>query len=124
MRIVVVLPAPLGPIKPKTSPFLRSNSSDLMANSSPYFFVRSWVSITGGFSLLDRNDKAIINQPLVAGVSAHGAAVALELGGALTGPADENSPANFDLIAQIDEVLIVVREAREFLASPQFVEHH
>ena len=45
IRIVVVLPAPLGPMKPNTSPRLSFRSIDLMANSSPYFFVRSRVSI-------------------------------------------------------------------------------
>ena len=44
--MVVVLPAPLGPMKPNTSPFCRLSSSDLMAYRSPYFLVRSWVSIT------------------------------------------------------------------------------
>ncbi len=46
MRIVVVLPAPLGPMKPKTSPLSSFKFNDFTANSSPYFFVRSRVSIT------------------------------------------------------------------------------
>ena len=45
IRIVVVLPAPLGPMKPNTSPCSSVRLSRLRANSSPYFFVRSWVSI-------------------------------------------------------------------------------
>ncbi len=44
--MVVVLPAPLGPMKPNTSPLSSLIDSDLTANSSPYFFVRSRVSIT------------------------------------------------------------------------------
>src|SRR5262245_37240763 len=48
--MAVVLPAPLGPMKPKTSPFCRFKSSDLTANSSPYFLVRSLVSITARHS--------------------------------------------------------------------------
>ena len=43
--MVVVLPAPLGPMKPNTSPLSSLIDSDLTANSSPYFFVRSRVSI-------------------------------------------------------------------------------
>src|SRR3712207_3107216 len=45
MRMVVVLPAPFGPMKPNRSPRFRFKSIDLIANSSPYFFVRSRVSI-------------------------------------------------------------------------------
>src|ERR1043165_1847536 len=45
MRIVVVLPAPLGPMNPNRSPRFRFKLIDLMAYSSPYFFVKSRVSI-------------------------------------------------------------------------------
>src|SRR5262245_45829218 len=44
--IVVVFPAPLGPIKPNKSPAARSSSIDWMAYISPYFLVRSTVLIT------------------------------------------------------------------------------
>src|SRR3982751_2414718 len=45
MRIVVVLPAPLGPMNPNRSPRFRFKLIDLIANNSPYFFVKSRVSI-------------------------------------------------------------------------------
>src|SRR6516162_576865 len=47
MRIVVVLPAPLGPMKPYTSPRSSFSVSRFRAYSSPYIFVRSRVSIIG-----------------------------------------------------------------------------
>src|SRR5437763_11848988 len=47
MRMVVVLPAPLGPMKPYTSPFSSFSVSRLRAYRSPYIFVRSRVSIMG-----------------------------------------------------------------------------
>src|SRR4029078_4093050 len=45
MRIVVVLPAPFGPMNPNRSPRLKFKLIDLMAYNSPYFFVKSRVSI-------------------------------------------------------------------------------
>src|SRR5262245_2399847 len=45
MRMVVVLPAPLGPMKPYTSPFSSLSVSRSRAYNSPYIFVRSRVSI-------------------------------------------------------------------------------
>ncbi len=45
MRIVVVLPAPLGPMNPNKSPRFNFKLIDLIANKSPYFFVKSRVSI-------------------------------------------------------------------------------
>ena len=45
MRIVVVLPAPFGPMKPNRSPRFKFKLIDLIANNSPYFFVKSRVSI-------------------------------------------------------------------------------
>src|SRR5258706_11149964 len=45
IRIVVVLPAPLGPMNPNRSPRFKFKLIDLMANNSPYFFVKSRVSI-------------------------------------------------------------------------------
>src|SRR5947209_7313710 len=48
MRMVVVLPAPLGPMKPYTSPFSSFNVSRFRAYRSPYIFVRSRVSIMIG----------------------------------------------------------------------------
>src|SRR5438093_12953946 len=47
MRMVVVLPAPLGPMNPYTSPFSSFSVSRLRAYRSPYIFVRSRVSIMG-----------------------------------------------------------------------------
>src|SRR4051812_10436570 len=45
MRMVVVLPAPLGPMKPYTSPCCSSSVSRFSAYSSPYILVRSCVLI-------------------------------------------------------------------------------
>src|SRR6266850_868218 len=45
MRMVVVLPAPLGPMNPYTSPRSSFNVSRFKAYRSPYIFVRSRVSI-------------------------------------------------------------------------------
>src|SRR5262249_26006105 len=47
MRMVVVLPAPLGPMKPYTSPFSSLSVSRFRAYRSPYILVRSRVSIIG-----------------------------------------------------------------------------
>src|SRR5438132_10753442 len=47
MRMVVVLPAPLGPMNPYTSPFSSLSVSRSRAYRSPYIFVRSRVSIMG-----------------------------------------------------------------------------
>src|ERR1700733_16106307 len=44
--MVVVLPAPLGPMTPKTSPLSSFIDRDFTAKRSPYFFVKSRVSIT------------------------------------------------------------------------------
>jgi hypothetical protein len=48
--MVVVLPAPLGPKKPKSSPFFTSKLTLSTANNSPKYFVR-FVTSTA-FSLL------------------------------------------------------------------------
>src|SRR5580700_8028419 len=40
MRMVVVLPAPLGPRKPKTSPLSMARSRSRTAVNSPYFLLR------------------------------------------------------------------------------------
>ena len=45
MRMVVVLPEPLGPMKPYTSPGSSLSDRRSTANSSPYFFVKSRHSI-------------------------------------------------------------------------------
>src|SRR5262245_27678739 len=45
MRMVVVLPAPLGPMNPYTSPRSSLSDSRFRAYRSPYIFVRSRVSI-------------------------------------------------------------------------------
>src|SRR5438046_185175 len=45
MRMVVVLPAPLGPMNPYTSPRSSLSVSRFRAYRSPYIFVRSRVSI-------------------------------------------------------------------------------
>src|SRR3954467_15505995 len=45
MRMVVVLPAPFGPMNPNRSPRFKFKLIDLIANKSPYFFVKSRVSI-------------------------------------------------------------------------------
>src|SRR5262249_37924555 len=51
MRMVVVLPAPFGPMKPYTSPGSSRSVSRSRAYRSPYFLVRSRVSIMGYFQL-------------------------------------------------------------------------
>ena len=45
MRMVVVLPAPFGPRKPKISPRRTWSEMPSTAVKSPYFFVRSWIAI-------------------------------------------------------------------------------
>jgi hypothetical protein len=50
MRMVVVLPAPFGPMNPNRSPLFKFKLIDLMAYSSPYFFVKSRVSIIKNLS--------------------------------------------------------------------------
>ena len=45
MRIVVDLPAPLGPRKPVTLPGCTVNEMPSTAVFVPYLFVRSWASI-------------------------------------------------------------------------------
>ena len=47
VRIVVVLPAPLGPRKPKASPSRTTRSTSMMPRCSPYALVRRSVSMTG-----------------------------------------------------------------------------
>src|ERR1051325_6779546 len=47
MRMVVVLPAPLGPRKPKISPRSAVSDNRSTAVKSPYFFVRSSITIIG-----------------------------------------------------------------------------
>src|SRR5690349_21793530 len=44
-RIVVVLPAPFGPRKPKTSPWPTSRSRSMIPRWAPYAFVRRSVSM-------------------------------------------------------------------------------
>src|SRR4051794_19401584 len=46
-RIVVVLPAPFGPRKPKISPGATERLRSSTATKSLYFFVRCWMSIIG-----------------------------------------------------------------------------
>ena len=50
--IVVVLPAPLGPSRPKNFPGGAVKLTPSTATSSPYFFWRPSTSITGGDSVL------------------------------------------------------------------------
>ena len=50
VRIVVVLPAPLGPRKPKTSPAWTSRSTSMMPRCSPYDFVSRSVRMMAGMS--------------------------------------------------------------------------
>src|SRR5687767_1191556 len=47
LRIVVVLPAPLGPTSPRTSPALTAKESPWTAGRSPYSFCNPSTSITG-----------------------------------------------------------------------------
>src|SRR6185503_12536669 len=56
MRMVVVLPAPLGPMNPYTSPRSSLRVSRLSAYRSPYIFVRSRVSIITGSSAFSHRD--------------------------------------------------------------------
>src|SRR5690242_2544657 len=53
MLIVVVLPAPLGPRKPKTSPDATSKSIPLTASRSPYRFDRPATTTAGPAPLSD-----------------------------------------------------------------------
>src|SRR5699024_11956659 len=46
-RMVVVFPAPLGPKKPKTSPFARAKFKSNTPRPAPYSFVRPETSMTG-----------------------------------------------------------------------------
>jgi hypothetical protein len=45
MLMVVVLPAPLGPRKPKTSPLATSKLTPRTASTAPKVFLRSFTSI-------------------------------------------------------------------------------
>src|SRR6476469_6683038 len=56
VRIVVVLPAPLGPRKPKTSPAWTSRSTSTMPRCSPYDLVRRSVRMMAGMSVLSRGE--------------------------------------------------------------------
>src|SRR4051812_34279331 len=47
IRMVVVLPAPFGPRKPKISPGRTESERSFTAMNSPYFLVRLRISITG-----------------------------------------------------------------------------
>src|SRR6185503_16433967 len=49
---VVVLPAPLGPSRPKTSPGSISKSIPLTASTSPYDFFRALTEIAGEVALM------------------------------------------------------------------------
>jgi hypothetical protein len=50
MRIVVVLPAPLGPMNPKMCPASTEMDNESKAVNSPYRFVNAFVSTTGAFA--------------------------------------------------------------------------
>src|SRR4029453_4542596 len=54
IRIVVVLPAPLGPRKPWISPGGPSRLTPCTATKSPYFLTRSWTRITRPLSSAGR----------------------------------------------------------------------
>src|SRR4051794_17328840 len=60
MRMVVVLPAPFGPMNPYTSPWSSLSVSRSSANSSPYFFVRSRHSIMGHSLASGRREPAVV----------------------------------------------------------------
>src|SRR5262245_16007382 len=64
MRMVVVLPAPLGPMNPYTSPFSSFSVSRLRAYRSPYIFVRSRVSIMG----VSSRSRARLDSRLILGL--------------------------------------------------------
>src|SRR5437763_9130861 len=55
MLIVVVLPAPLGPRNPNTSPVATSNSTPRTAWTSPKFLIRPLTAIAGGWPLAERS---------------------------------------------------------------------
>src|SRR5258706_7748592 len=59
MRIVVVLPAPLGPRKPRISPFSTRNDTLSMALTLPYRFVSCSTSITRPPSFFGKNQDNI-----------------------------------------------------------------
>src|ERR1035437_2713860 len=59
-RRVVVLPAPLGPTRPITSPGWTSRSSSFTATNSPYSLVRVLTWIIGGGAETERNPKSEI----------------------------------------------------------------
>ena len=54
MRIVVVLPAPLSPRKPKTSPRFTSNDTSRTASIDPYDFDRLRIEMAGTLSGMAR----------------------------------------------------------------------
>src|SRR4028118_548657 len=60
MRIVVVLPAPFGPRKPKIAPAAAVRLRRSTAVKSPYLLVRSWISIipARGYHLAAETSRA------------------------------------------------------------------
>src|SRR2546425_8935983 len=59
MLIVVVLPAPLGPRKPKTSPCSTARSIPRTASMSPYVFTRPLTSITAATALFPERGRGL-----------------------------------------------------------------
>src|SRR2546423_13933859 len=62
MRMVVVLPAPFGPRKPRISPFWTSKVTSLMATCGPYAFVRcsTWIIEAPGVAYKTKTDDTSI----------------------------------------------------------------
>src|SRR5438876_11036961 len=62
MRMVVVLPAPFGPRKPRISPFWTSNVTSLMATRGPNAFVKcsAWIIDAPGVAYKTKTDDTSI----------------------------------------------------------------
>ena len=108
MRIVVDLPAPLGPRNPWTSPGATSRSSPSRARTGPKVLVSPWVRMTdwdalmGGYSFRGRTERALgIDEAGFSGPPVH------PLGGQRVG-----TDRRGDLISQEDEREVVDQEER------------
>src|SRR4029079_10694763 len=125
--------------KPKTSPFCRSSSSALTANSSPYFIVRSWASITRrtprkmlfqpAASVLQQSSdngswrRRVVHreyETIIRPMRPRGferALVALELGARRGAASNEHGPPVSHEASEIDKMLIVIGQVRVFFTT-------
>src|SRR6516162_3397811 len=72
MRMVVVLPAPLGPMNPYTSPRSSLIVRRFSAYRSPYIFVRSRVSIIGYTSSVEPRPDSSFRETMNQGAAQQG----------------------------------------------------